>query len=209
MLYPDNLELKLGFDRIRQYLKEECVSGLGQAFVDKIQFSNQYDLIQKFAHQTAEFCEILRQNEDFPNQNYLDVSEQLTKANLENAFLSELEFFNIKLSLHTIYQCLQFFKKRPKESYIYLRELSENIAIDKDLIDKIEFVIDERGKVRDNASYELRRIRTELINSANASSRYSNLLFNRDLQKRMAISLSETGVWYCLWSPNTSVKSRA
>jgi DNA mismatch repair protein MutS2 len=164
MLYPENLETKLGFDKIRQLLKEECVSSLGRGFVDKMQFSNHFDLIDKFAKQTAEFCEILRQNEDFPRHNYLDVSPQLAKAVLENAFLTESEFFDLMLSLKTIYQCLQFFKKRALEVYPQLRELSAAIAIDPDLIDKIEFVIDDRGKVRDNASFELRRIRTALLN---------------------------------------------
>ena len=105
MLYPESLEQKLGFDKIRQLIKEECVSLLGQRFVDKIQFSNNYDLVDKFAKQTAEFCTILVQNEDFPNQHYLDLSPQLAKASLENAFLTEAELHDLKLSLQTIYQC--------------------------------------------------------------------------------------------------------
>ena len=167
MLYPENLEQKLGFDKIRQLIKEECVSSLGQRFVDKIQFSNNYDLIDKFAKQTAEFCTIIVQNEDFPHQNYLDLSPQLAKASLENAFLIEAEFQDLKLSLQTIYQCLQFLRKRPAEVFPQLRELASPIGVDPDLIKHIELVIDERGKVRDNASFELKRIRVSILQEQN------------------------------------------
>ena len=167
MLYPESLEQKLGFDKIRQLIKEECVSLLGQRFVDKIQFSNNYDLVDKFAKQTAEFCTILVQNEDFPNQHYLDLSPQLAKASLENAFLTEAELHDLKLSLQTIYQCLQFLRKRPADMFPQLRELAEPIGVDPDLIKHIELVIDERGKVRDNASFELKRIRVAILQEQN------------------------------------------
>ncbi len=161
MLYPENLEVKLGFDKIREMLKQECVSILGQNFVDKIQFSNQYDIIDKFAKQTEEFCQIITQNEGFPQQNYINVHDALTKAVPENAFLAEQDFFDLKLSLSTINDCIKFFKKRP-EQYLVLRNLIKDLVFEADLIDKIELVIDERGKIRDNASFELRRIRTAL-----------------------------------------------
>jgi DNA mismatch repair protein MutS2 len=167
MLYPENIESRLGFDKIRELLKSECVSGLGQAFVDKIRFVNNYELIQKLTQQTAEFCDILRQDEGFPTANYLDVSESLNRALPENSFLTEAEFFDLKLSLSTIYECLKFFRKRPSEVYPSLRELTLDLIFDADLIDKIELVIDERGKIRDNASYELRRIRQELLAAQN------------------------------------------
>jgi DNA mismatch repair protein MutS2 len=167
MLYPESLEQKLGFDKIRQALREECVSAMGQRFVDKIQFSNNYDLIDKFAKQTAEFYNILVLGEDFPSQNYLDLSPQLSKASLENAFLTEAEFHDLKLSLQTIYQCVQFLRKRPAEMYPQLRELAEPVGIDPDLIKHIELVIDERGKVRDNASFELKRIRVAILQEQN------------------------------------------
>ncbi|MCU0444986.1 MAG: endonuclease MutS2 [Microscillaceae bacterium] len=167
MLYPENIESRLGFDKIRELLKAECVSSLGQAFVDKIRFVNNYELIQKLTQQTAEFCDILRQDEGFPTAHYLDVSESLNRALPENSFLTESDFFDLKLSLSTIYECLKFFRKRPAEVYPNLRELTLELIFDPDLIDKIELVIDERGKIRDNASYELRRIRQELLTAQN------------------------------------------
>ncbi len=164
MIYPENIEVKLGFDKIRQLLKEECISTLGQAFVDRIQFTNKYDLIARLTQQTAEFCEILQQGERFPQHHYIDVSNYLVKAALEGAYLTESEFQDLKLSLTTIAECLGFFDKTPETEFPQLKELRQRIQLDKNLVAQIELIIDERGKMRDDASYELRSIRSRMIN---------------------------------------------
>lgn len=163
MLYPQNIEQKLGFDRIRELLKEACVSPLGQAFVDKIRFSDNYDYITKTVRQTAEFKEILLHDSSFPAQNYLDVSRHLSKAAIEGAYLAEEEFFELKVSLRTIQECLRFFNSKEEGIYPQLRELTDKVSVDKDLLKELDRVIDDRGKVRDNASKELQEIRRALI----------------------------------------------
>lgn len=167
MIYPENLEVKLGFDKIRHLLKESCISPLGQAFVDKIKFSHKFDEVEKLTRQTAEFCQILSSGESFPQSHYIDVSAYLVKAALEGAYLSESEFFDLKLSMSTINDCLKFFQKTPEEEYPYLKALSAQITFEDALISRIELVIDERGKMRDDASYELRSIRSKMIEEQN------------------------------------------
>ncbi|HAS42577.1 MAG TPA: endonuclease MutS2 [Microscillaceae bacterium] len=163
MIYPKNLEEKLGFDKIRELLKAACISTLGQAYVEKIKFSTKFELVQKLVKQTAEFKDILLQEEGFPRQNYIDAHDYLSKAALEGAFLSEREFFELKTSLTTIRECLQFFDNKEETTYPYLIELSRSVELDRGLIRQIDQVIDERGKVRDTASPELQRIRRQII----------------------------------------------
>lgn len=74
MLYPSNLELKLGFDRIRTLLKEACESNLGKNFVDKVRFSDDQANIEMWLSQTDEFVRIISSQELFPNSNYIDLS---------------------------------------------------------------------------------------------------------------------------------------
>lgn len=162
MLYPKNIEQKLGFDKIRALLHQYCISPLGAFYVDKIRFSDDARLIEKLIRQTAEFQQILRQEGTFPAQNYIDLRSALQKAAPERAFLSEEEFFELRLSLQTIADCLLFLHSRPAELYPYLRELSSSISLDTALLQSIQQVIDERGKVRDNASEALRQIRRRL-----------------------------------------------
>lgn len=163
MVYPKNLEEKLGFDKIRELLKTACISTLGQAYVDKIKFSTKFDLVQKLVKQTSEFKDILVQEDGFPRQNYIDTHDYLSKAALEGAFLQEREFFELKVSLITIRECLQFFENKEETAYPYLIELSRSVELDRGLIKRIDAVIDERGKVRDTASPELQNIRRRII----------------------------------------------
>jgi DNA mismatch repair protein MutS2 len=168
MLYPKNIEQKLGFDKIRELLSEECVSSLGRSFVDKIRFSDKFDQIKKMIDQTAEFRLIIQLESSFPNQNYLDVTASLKRAALEGAFLDEEQFFDIKLSLTTIQQIIHFFKNKEDGRYPRLKELMQTAIPEynssgwADLIAEIGGVIDERGIVKDNASRELYEIRRKL-----------------------------------------------
>jgi DNA mismatch repair protein MutS2 len=166
MLYPKNIEAKLGFDKIKELLEEECVSALGRSYVEKIRFSNRYDLIRKMMAQTAEFRVILETESSFPNQNYLDVTEYLKRAAIPGAILYEEEFFDIRLSLTTIQQISHFFAHRqtfPELNALRVAAMPQQHAKGwEDLLSAIHAVIDDRGKVKDSASKELYEIRRKL-----------------------------------------------
>ena len=191
MLYPQNIEIKLGFDKIRERLNELCVSTLGRNFVEKVRFSDNYDLIQKMIRQVDEMKNILQfEPTAFPSQNYLDVNYQLSKAAIEGAFLTEEEFFNVKLSLRTIQECLRFFDRKEPEEFPTLRELVKQAIAppapdggastrNSDSVFSSPFggwgafllsldkIIDDRGKLKDNASSELQAIRKRMQNQEN------------------------------------------
>ena len=61
MLYPKNIEYKLGFDQIREFLKLNCLSQLGKDYVEKMRMSVDYELILKLISQTNDFKKILDQ----------------------------------------------------------------------------------------------------------------------------------------------------
>ncbi|WP_138991139.1 endonuclease MutS2 [Larkinella sp. C7] len=163
MLYPDSFEQKLGFDKIRDLLRQACISPLGQSYVDKIRFSDNFQLIDKMLRQVAEFKTIVQYEPEFPSSNYLDIRPQLAKVRIEGMMLTEEEFFDLKLTLRTIQLCLRFLAGKEKEVYPYLNELADAITVDKKLTEAIERVIDDRGHVRDNASPELATIRRRII----------------------------------------------
>ena len=167
MLYPQDIEQKLGFDRIREQLKELCLSLLGQAFVQKIRFSENFAVIDKLTRQTAEMKAILEETSgEFPAQNYLDVTSALEKIRIEGMLLSLDEFFDLKLSLRTIRQILKFLEDQEEGRFPFLRELAGNIKVEKSVSDAIDRIIDDRGQIRDNASPELADIRRRLISEA-------------------------------------------
>jgi DNA mismatch repair protein MutS2 len=178
MLYPTTLENKLGFDTIREYLKEACISSLGQDYVGKIRFTDNVQLIDKLLRQTTEFKQIVQYETDFPSSNYIDIRPHLSRVRVEGMALSEAEFFDIKLALRTIQDCLRFLTKREEDNtFPFLRELAGPVAVNKTLADAIERVIDDRGNVRDSASPELASIRRRIISEqANLRKRLDSIL---------------------------------
>ena len=171
MLYPKNLEQKLGFDTIKELTSERCISDLGRSFIDKIRFSDNYSIVKKLIGQTAEFKLILQLHSAFPEQNFLDVSQALYSAQTEGAYLSEELFFDIKLSLNTILQIQEFFDEKEVQFPLLVDMVKNAISDDLDLasiISDIDGIIDERGIVRDNASKELFIIRKKILSEQNS-----------------------------------------
>jgi DNA mismatch repair protein MutS2 len=163
MLYPNTLEQKLGFDKLRELLKEACISPLGRGFVEKIRFSDNFGLVEKLVSQTAEMKRIMEIGEDFPSQNYLDATPYLKRAAIEGMLLTLEEFSDLKASLQTIRLCLRFFANQEPGSFPLLGEYAQSVRVDKSITDAIDKIIDDRGQIRDTASPELSRIRKRLI----------------------------------------------
>jgi DNA mismatch repair protein MutS2 len=163
MIYPDNIESKLGFDKIRTLLKEECQGTMGRELVAQMAFSTDYAEIAKNTEETAEFVKLITLNENPPESYYLDVSAYLQKAAIENSFLTESEFADLKNSLTTLYQTVRLIKRQPQEEFPRLRALCAEVEVPYQILEALSRVIDEQGRLRSNASPELQKIRQEII----------------------------------------------
>ena len=163
MLYPSNLEQKVNFIKIKELIKGECTSSLGQGYVDQIIFSKDFGLVQRLLDQTEEFRQLLLAGEPFPSSHFTNLNPYLEKAKLEGAFLEQDEFQEIKLALQTLQSCISFFQKFG-DSYPTLKALLGLLLdLDLKLLREIDQVLDEKGKLRSNASKELQLIRTQLL----------------------------------------------
>lgn len=165
-IYPANLEQKINFDKIKDLIKESCTSTLGTDFVQKITFSKDIRLIQRLLDQTEEFRQLLVSGEMFPSSNFINIHPYLDKARVEGTFLYEDEFHEVRLGLTTLAGCVDFFKSH-EEEYPHLFELLGMVNDDRTLIRAIERVMDEKGKIKNNATPELNMIRNQLIYEEN------------------------------------------
>ncbi len=163
MIYPKNFEQKIGFDNIKDLIKANCLSERGRGFVDKIKFSKQYNVVKRLLDQVDEFKQILLFAESFPSQDYLDLSRELTRIQLPGTIIEIEALFDLKASLRTISEILEFFKKSDEESYLNLKELAENIYVNLLITKEIDRIVDEKGKIKDTASPELKEIRIKQI----------------------------------------------
>ncbi|MGE0089147.1 MAG: endonuclease MutS2 [Bacteroidales bacterium] len=160
MLYPENFEHKIGFDKIREMLKNGCLCSLGSQKVDKIKFSSSYSFIETLTGQVNDFKQIMLMENEFPMNHFIDVSDALKKIRVEGSYFLPEQLFDLKRSLETIKALLNFFKARKEEQkYIYLQALTENVKLYPYIFDRIDSIINKQGKIKDNASPELSLIR--------------------------------------------------
>ena len=192
MLYPQNFEQKIGFDVIRKMLKEQCVSPLGEERVMQMAFSKEYKDIKEQLEQTTEFVHILQGEEPFPDQFFFDVRASLRRIQIEGLYLDERELFDLQRSLLTIKEIVEFLD-RDKENgaqdsaphtdgtsvpYVHLRQLAGDVMVFPQLVKRIGSILDNFGKIKDNASPELWRIRRELAQTFESISRSLTRILN-------------------------------
>lgn len=176
MIYPQNFEQKIGFDKIRQLVIAKCLSTLGAGRTEEMSFSNDYNQIVRRLNETKEFVSILQGDNEFPASYFFDIRSGLKRIRVEGTFLDEAELFDLRRSLDTIRQIVRFFQTEPDETspYPYLQELAGNVAIFPQLITRIDQVLDKFGRMKDNASSELQRIRREITSTMSGISRSLN-----------------------------------
>lgn len=164
MIYPASFEQKTGFDKIKELIATKCLSGLGTERVDALSFTDKYDTLQTWLHQTEEFVRILQEEDEFPVNYFFDVRPALKKIRIEGTYLDEEELFDLRRSLDTIRQIVRFFHQEEPEKTPYpcLQALSGNVAVFPQQIASIDKILDKFGKIKDSASPELQRIRREI-----------------------------------------------
>ena len=163
MIYPRNFESKIGFDIIRKKLTDLCMSSLGENYVEKIRFLNNADLIERLLNQVNEFKEIISFGQGFPAQDYFDVTPELQRIKIPGTVIELEALFDLKSSLITIFEIIKYFKKTEEEQYPELKKLLAEVHLDASILKKIDAIVDDKGKIKDSASPELKEIRGSLI----------------------------------------------
>lgn len=178
MIYPENFEYKIGFDKIRQLLIAKCLSPLGKEKVTNLAFSSDYTYISESLSQTEEFMRIINEEDNFPTNYFLDVRHALRNIRVEGTWIDEVALFDLRRSLQTIRDIVLFLKKEEEENtpYPHLYALAGEVAIFPQLISKIDNILDKFGRIKDNASAELSRIRKDIAHVSSGISRSLNAI---------------------------------
>ena len=182
MIYPQNFEQKIGFDQIRQLLKERCLSTLGIERVAAMEFTDSIEIIHEQQDRCQEFVRIIQEEDDFPDQYFYDMRPSLKRIRVEGMYMNEQELFDLRRSIETINGIVRFLQRTSDKEetedaispYPALKQLAGDVMIYPQLLGKIDAILDKYGKIKDNASSELLRIRRELAHTTNSISRSLN-----------------------------------
>ena len=161
MIYPESCLERLGFDEVKQRISQYCLSPMGRQLVSKMQVMTKFDQINKFLRQTKEFKSILENQEPLQISAFYDLKYLADKIRAEGSYLVEDELFQMYTSLQTVFTVIRFFEDRA-EVYPNLEALFEHLPMEKNILKKIETVLDPKGKIKPNASPALLDIITEI-----------------------------------------------
>jgi DNA mismatch repair protein MutS2 len=166
-IYPSNFESKIGFTSIREKLKRYCLSSLGVAKVDAIQFINDREVIEHKLNLASEYKNIQQFEDNFPQSNYIDLSECLNRIKVEGTSIQLNEIVDLRKSLATIYSIVSFFNNDSEDKYPNLKNMAGEIYVNRDILVKIGTILDANNLVRDNASDNLLKIRQSISKKKN------------------------------------------
>ena len=186
MIYPKTFESKIGFDEIRTLLRERCLSNLGKEMIDALSVSTNATTINEWLQQVKEFRRLQEEADDFPMQYFFDVRESVARLRLEGTRLNEDELFDLRRSLETICNIVNYLNRTDDDSddeektypYPALHRLTTDVITFPQLIKRIDNILDKFGKIKDNASTELQNIRRELARTEGGISKTLNSILH-------------------------------
>ena len=171
MIYPENIEQKIDFQVIRDGLKGCCMSILGKERVDAMQWLTHFPAVSALLARVREMMALLSDPTlAFPHGEIYDLREALSRIRIEGLYMDEAELFSLRKMLDYAAQLERFFATLDKAKYPLLSQLS-TVNYQLSIVNCIDRILDRYGKMRDNASPELARIRKEISASQGSVSR--------------------------------------
>ena len=161
------IEDKLGFTKIRELVAAECTNALAVRMVGEMSFTNRYDRVVRELQQTEEFRQILVLENSFPSQDFIDLTEELTRLRVGNTVIELEALFDLKCSLHTIGECLRFLMRDDPVRYPMLHELAARVDLNPAITKTLNKIVDDKGEIYDNASDTLLDIRRQMAKKRN------------------------------------------
>ena len=180
MLYPHNIEQKIDFQVIRDGLKGCCMSSLGKERVDAMQWLTHYPTVRDLLARVREMMAVMTDPAlAFPHGEIYDLREALSRIRIEGLFMDEAELFSLRKMLDYAGQLERFFATLDKAKYPLLSQESGIGSQLGNIITTIDRILDRYGKMRDNASPELARIRKEISALQGSVSRALNAILRQ------------------------------
>ena len=178
MVYPENFESKIKFDKIRQFVQKNCLSDMGRDLVEAMKFSTEPTEIRERLEETQEFMSILEEEDQFPGDHFSDARPFLNKVRVEGLFLEVAEMVALKQSLESLTAIVRFFHGKD-ERYPRLTAQAGDIQLFPYILQRLDSIVSRHGSIKDTASPELGDIRHRLQRKQNGISRRMQALLQQ------------------------------
>jgi DNA mismatch repair protein MutS2 len=174
---------KLEFDRIRRLLAEQAQCALGRDLSLHIRPSRRIAQVTRWMQQATQFANWVASHGLPPFGGIRDVRPDVRRA-VPPAKLEPEEFADLASTLTGI-ALLRKYLQEPGEGYELISTLGARLGDFQVIADRINRAIDRRGKVRDEASDRLMRLRREIEEVG----RQTRAVFDRLLKQQSVVRL--------------------
>jgi len=161
-LEPKDLYEKLEFDKVLELTERECYGLEGKQYIRNLGFDTQKELLEPKLKAVSEYKLSIEESDRIPISTYPEIDEDLKVLAVENYVLGEESLQRINVILRMMQEILAFFNATRQEIYPTLYSFLKDTTLDKELVEAIDQVIDEKGAIRPDASPELSRIRRSI-----------------------------------------------
>jgi len=151
MLYPDNIDTKTGFGEVKAAITACCLSAMGRAHCENMQFRTDFKELTVLLGQAGEFKSILESDSPFPADDYFEIQSHAAQIRIEGRFLAEEDLFELLLGIRTVFRIISYFRERV-DTLPLLNLLLSDARQEPALVRIIAAVIDDAGKLRSDAS---------------------------------------------------------
>ena len=151
----------LQFPTILETIASHCVTEIGKEKASNILPFKEKETLMNALMQTSEYVASYTNNNFIPNHGFDAIHHEIKFLAIENSFLEVGSFKKIATLSETANVLLQFFKKFD-DYYPYLNKMASEVEFTKDIVKKIEEIVDKHGEVKNNASVLLQEIRQQI-----------------------------------------------
>jgi DNA mismatch repair protein MutS2 len=178
MILPQDFEIRIGFVKLRDHLKNYCLSSLGTSAVDQISFLFDKDEILRLLQCNGEFVRLITSGTGYPDRDYWDPRESFKVAVIDGSCLNAEDFINLRNAMRTIIAWGNFLQKHG-DDFPQLAALARPIQVPAAFVKLLDLKIDEQARLRDSASPDLGRIRKALAVAEAGVRRLTEQLFRQ------------------------------
>ncbi len=166
-LFPELAVVQLEFDKVKSLLVDHCKSEYAKNKAQELRIHTRKEFIETELQQSHEFKLIELNQQYFPNDHVLNLSKDLKLLSIPGAVLSGDQFVQVRKLAANIQSVFRWFDNERRLAYPALAKVIADTYYEKTIIELIDFVLDDIGQVKDNATEELQRIRLSLFRKRN------------------------------------------
>jgi DNA mismatch repair protein MutS2 len=166
-LYPDSAAVQLEFDKIKMLLTEQTRSLYAKTRAEELRIHTRKQFIDLELRQTYQYFLLLSSGQSFQHEKVFNLSRELKLLSIPGAVLTGDVFILFRDLAENIQGIFRWFDDERIATYSSLYQVVSQTYIEKSIADAINRVIGADGKVLDQASEELSRIRMALYRKRN------------------------------------------